>query len=170
MGKPENPEELGWQMNEADKTEKDFDSFDDYREYLDREYPFDKDAFNAQTEEQKAACRYAGMAGVMHEISEMKKIDPKLTAPALGVLTGAATSLGWSPETTRAFTQGMMTSLGGSGELFTKLPEFAKGMLDGADAVKLSDGVKAGVQESGVDTADTVKDAMGTATSANENL
>ena len=32
MGKPENPEELGWQMNEADKKPEDFDSFEEYKD------------------------------------------------------------------------------------------------------------------------------------------
>ena len=73
MGKPENPEELGWQMNEADKKPEDFDSFDEYKDYLDENYPFDKDAFDAQTDEQKSACRYLGIAGTMQELEETTK-------------------------------------------------------------------------------------------------
>lgn len=146
MGKPENPEELGWQMNEADKRPEDFASFEEYREYLDKEYPFDADAFNAQTDEQKAACRYVGMAGVMSELSTMKDFDPKLTPTALGVLAGAGTTLGWSPETMKAFTQGMLTAFGGSGALFNQIGNFGNGELSAADGERISDGIKVGAK------------------------
>ena len=156
MGKPENPEELGWQMNMADKKPEDFDSVDDYRAYLDKEYPFDADAFNAQTDEQKAACRYAGMAGVVHELSGMKDLDPKLTPAALGVLAGTATSLGWSPETTKAFTQGLLTAFGGSGALLNQLGSFGKGELSVDGESKIEDGIKAGAKAAGMSETSTV--------------
>ena len=94
MGKPENPEELGWQMNEADKKPEDFDSFEEYKDYLDENYPFDKDAFDAQTDEQKAACRYVGMAGTMEELKGSKGFE--INATSLGALAGAASYPGLS--------------------------------------------------------------------------
>ena len=157
MGKPENPEELGWQMNMADMKPEDFDSFDDYRAYLDKEYPFDADSFNAQTEDQKAACRYAGMAGVVHELSGMKDFDPKLTPAALGVLAGTATSLGWSSETTKAFTQGLMTAFGGSGAVFNQLGSFGKGELSVDGESKIEDGIKAGAKAADMSETSTVE-------------
>ena len=35
MGKPEKPDELGWQMNKADMKPEDFGSFEEYKAYLD---------------------------------------------------------------------------------------------------------------------------------------
>ncbi len=161
MGKPEKPEELGWQMNKADKSPEDFDSFEEYREYLDREHPFDRDAFEAQTDEQKAACRYAGIAACLSELSKTEGFDPKLTASSLGVLAGAATRLGWSRETMRSFMTGMETSLGGSGRFLGLVGDFARGDLDETDAAKVSDGIREGVKEAGVsDAFSTVADAL----------
>lgn len=156
MGKPENPEELGWQMNEADMKPEDFGSFEEYREYLDKEYPFDADAFNAQTDERKAACRYVGMAGVMSELSTLKDFDAKLTPAALGVLAGVGTGLGWSPETMKAFTQGMMTSFGGSGALFNQLGNLGKDELSAEDESKVEDGVKSGAKAADMSESSTV--------------
>lgn len=161
MGKPENPEELGWQMNKAEKGLEDFDSFEDYREYLDREYPFDRDAFDAQTDEQKSACRYAGIAGAMSELSETDGFDPKLTPAALGVVAGAASRLGWSRDEMRSFMEGMTTSFGGSGELFNHVGDFAKGDLGATEAGRVSEGIKDGVKAAGVaDAPSAVADAL----------
>ena len=146
MGKPENPEELGWQMNEADKKPEDFNSFDEYREYLNENYPFDKDAFDAQTDEQKAACRYVGMAGTMEELKESKGFE--INATSLGALAGAALTLGWSNDTMKTFAQGMLNTLGGPG--FNMLADYARGNLGAEDMSKVEKGVDNGLSEAGV--------------------
>ena len=146
MGKPENPEELGWQMNEADKKPEDFDSFDEYKDYLDENYPFDKDAFDAQTDEQKAACRYVGMAGTMEELKESKGFE--INATSLGALAGAASTLGWSNDTMKTFAQGMLNTLGGPG--FNMLADYARGNLGAEDMSKVEKGVDNGLSEAGV--------------------
>lgn len=146
MGKPENPEELGWQMNEADKKPEDFDSFDEYKEYLNENYPFDKDAFDAQTDEQKAACRYVGMAGTMEELKESKGFE--INATSLGALAGAASALGWSNDTMKTFAQGMLNTLGGPG--FNMLADYARGNLGAEDMGKVEKGVDNGLSEAGV--------------------
>jgi len=148
MGKPENPDELGWQMNEADKKPEDFGSFDEYREYLDKEYPFDRDAFAAQTDEQKLACRYVGMSGVAAELENANGF--KLNPMALGTLAGACSAMGWDQKMVSDFSRGMMTSLrGDAGRLFNMLGDFAKGELNSVDAAKVSDGIKNGLKASG---------------------
>ena len=146
MGKPENPEELGWQMNEADKKPEDFDSFEEYKDYLDENYPFDKDAFDAQTDEQKSACRYIGMAGTMQELKEAKGFE--LTPASLGALAGAASMLGWSNDTMKTFAQGMLNTLDGPG--FNMLADYAKGNLGAEDMGKVEKGVSNGLSEAGV--------------------
>lgn len=145
MGKPENPEELGWQMNEADKKPEDFDSFDEYKDYLDEKYPFDKSAFDAQTDEQKSACRYIGMCGTMQELKESKGFE--LTPASLGVLAGAASTLGWSNDTTKSFANGMLSILGGPG--FNMLADYAKGNLGSEDMGKVEEGIDNGLSEAG---------------------
>ena len=146
MGKPENPEELGWQMNEADKKPEDFNSFDEYREYLNEKYPFDKDAFDAQTDEQKAACRYVGMAGTMQELKESKGFE--INAASLGALAGMASTLGWSNDTMKSFTNGMLSSLGGPG--FNMLGDYVKGNLGAEDMGKVEKGIDNGLSEANV--------------------
>jgi len=149
MGKPENPDELGWQMNEADKKPEDFGSFDEYREYLDKEYPFDRDAFNAQTDEQKLACRYVGMAGVSTELENSNGF--KLNPMALGTLAGACSAMGWDKQAITDFSRGMMSALGSDAvRLFNQLGDFAKGELNSADAAKVSEGISGGLKASGV--------------------
>ena len=157
MGKPENPEELGWQMNEADKKPEDFDSFDEYKEYLDENYPFDKDAFDAQTDEQKSACRYVGMCGTMEELRESKGFE--VNATSLGALAGAASTLGWSNDTMKTFAQGMLNALDGPG--FNMLADYAKGNLGAEDMRKVEKGVDNGLSEAGVsDSREGVVSAM----------
>ena len=146
MGKPENPEELGWQMNEADKKPEDFNSFDEYREYLNENYPFDKDAFDAQTDEQKAACRYVGMAGTMQELKESKGFE--INAASLGALAGMASTLGWSNDTMKSFTNSMLSSLGGPG--FNMLGDYVKGNLGAEDMGKVEKGIDNGLSEANV--------------------
>ena len=167
MGKPENPDELGWQMNEADKKPEDFDSFEEYREYLDEEYPFDKEAFDAQTDEQKSACRYIGMAGTMEELRTAKD-GLEFNPATLGVLAGAATSLRWDPATLKSFTEGLMTSLNGAGVSINSLGDFAKGNLGAGETGKFEQAVEEGTKMAGVgDSSSAVTDAMANST---ENL
>lgn len=162
MGKPENPDELGWQMNEADKKPEDFDSFDEYKEYLNENYPFDKDAYEAQTDDQKSACRYLGMAGTMQELSETTKGEFNLNPMSLGVLAGAASTLGWSNDTMRSFTQGMMKNLGGPG--FNMLADYAKGNLGAEDMGKVEKAVSEGAERAGVnDSPSGIQQAMASA-------
>ena len=162
MGKPENSDELGWQMNEADKKPEDFDSFDEYKEYLNENYPFDKDAYEAQTDDQKSACRYLGMAGTMQELSETTKGEFNLNPMSLGVLAGAASTLGWSNDTMRSFTQGMMTNLSGPG--FNMLADYAKGNLGAEDMGKVEKAVSEGAERAGVnDSPSGIQQAMASA-------
>ena len=166
MGKPENPDELGWQMNEADMKPEDFGSFEEYKAYLDENYPFDKDAYDAQTDEQKSACRYLGIAGTMQELEETTKGEFKLNPMSLGVLAGAASTLGWSNETMKSFTEGAMLSLGGPG--FNLLADYAKGNLGAEDHAKVEKAVSDGIEKAGVsDSATGVQQAM---VSAGEDL
>lgn len=136
LGKPEKPEELGWQMNKAEKKPDDFDSFDEYKEYLDREYPFDRDAFDAQTDEQKMANRYIGIAGTMQELKEAK--DFELNPQSLGTLCGMASRLGWNETTIRDFTHGMASSLGSP-----SLSALEGALADGLKAGNVSDSLNA---------------------------
>lgn len=87
-GKNEKPQELGYQMNEADKSPEDFESFEKYREYLDEHVPFDRGKFEALSDEQKSACRFAGIAGALLDVKEAtgKDIDPN----AIGALSHLA--------------------------------------------------------------------------------
>ena len=88
MDVDEEPDKLGWQMNEADMKPEDFDSFKEYKDYLDNEYPFDQDKFNAQTPEQKLACRYIGLAGTIVELKETSGFE--ITPETLGMLSKGA--------------------------------------------------------------------------------
>lgn len=162
MGKPENPEELGWQMNEADKKPEDFDSFDEYRSYLNENYPFDKSAFDAQTDEQKSACRYVGLCGTMQELKEAKGFE--LNPTSLGALAGAASALGWGNDTMKSFAQGMMDTLGGPG--FNMLADYAKGNLGAEDMGKVEKGVGEGL--SAAESSDSVEGFTRAAESAVE--
>ena len=162
MGKPENPDELGWQMNEADMKPEDFGSFEEYKAYLDENYPFDKDAYDAQTDEQKSACRYVGMCGTMRELEETTKGEFKLNPMSLGVLAGAASTLGWSNEMMKSFTEGAMLSLGGPG--FNLLADYAKGNLGAEDMGKVEKAVSEGAERAGVnDSPSGIQQAMASA-------
>lgn len=169
LGKPENPDELGWQMNQADKTPEDFDSFDEYKEFLDREYPFDRAAFDAQTDEEKSACRYAGMAGTIEELKQAKGFE--LNANALGVLAGAASALGWGRDTIKSFTSGMLNTIGGAGLVsFNALADYAKGGVDQSVGGIIDKAISAGIKLSGIsDAVDVVKTAMQTVATSVEN-
>ena len=79
-GKEEKPEELGYQMNVADKSPDEFDSFKEYREYLDANFPFDKEKFEALDDTHKSACRITGIAGALTDVKEAtgKDISPNV--------------------------------------------------------------------------------------------
>lgn len=164
LGNPENPEQLGWQMNEADKKPEDFDSFAEYRAYLDEEFPFHRESFEALSDYQKAACRYAGMAGTIHELSEAT--DFRFKPASLPLLVGCASKLGWSNDALRVFTQHTVQTLG-SGAL-DMLVGYASGTLDPEVAERVGKAVSAGVREAKVgDSAADVTRAMADSTSGN---
>ena len=149
MGVEENPDELGWQMNEADKKPEDFDSFKEYKEYLDREYPFDKEKFDALSEEQKMACRYIGMVGTMTELKESKGFE--ITPESLGVIVKGAKSLGWDEAQIGAFAKGVSISLANSGTAsLADVVALAKGILDPGKQEAVSGAISAGAKEAGV--------------------
>ena len=161
-GKGENPEELGWQMNEADKKPEDFGSFEEYKKYLDENYPFDKEAFDNLSEEQKTACRYVGIAGTMEEIKQAKGFEMGPTA--LGILARGLADFKWDDATMKAFVGGMSNSLikdFGLADSTSALAGFAGGKLDADDSSKVSDAVGAGVRESGAEQAvETICDSL----------
>lgn len=148
-GVEEKPDELGWQMNEADKKPEDFGSFKEYKEYLDREYPFDQGKFDALSEEQKAACRYIGMAGTMLEVKEAKGFE--ITPETLGVLAKGAASLKWDNAQIDAFTKGLSVSLAGSGVAsLGDVGALAKGTLAPDKFGSVFGAITAGAKEAGV--------------------
>ena len=161
-GKGENPEELGWQMNEADKKPEDFGSFEEYKQYLDENYPFDKEAFDKLSDEQKTVCRYNGIAGTMEEIKQTKGFEFGPTA--LGILARGLADFKWDDATMKAFVGGMSNSLikdFGFSNPASALTDFAGGNLDAEDSAKVSDAVDAGVRESGVEqSAEKICDSL----------
>ena len=149
MGVEEKPDELGWQMNEADKKPEDFSSFKEYKAYLDENYPFDQEKYDYLSDEQKTMCRYVGMVGTMQELKEAKGFE--LTPNALGMLVRCAAAFKWDDAQFKAFTNGLTTSLIGAGEnSFSIVESFGKGSLapDKQDAV--SNAITAGAKEAGV--------------------
>ena len=149
MDVEENPDELGWQMNEADKKPEDFSSFNEYKEYLDREYPFDQEKFNALSEEQKTACRYIGMAGTMQELKESKGFE--LTPESLGIIVRGAAGLKWDDEQIGAFAKGLSLSLSNSGATsLADVAALAKGTLEPDKQDAVSNAITAGAKEAGV--------------------
>lgn len=149
MGVEENPDELGWQMNESDKKPEDFDSFKEYKEYLDREYPFDKEKFDALSEEQKMACRYIGMVGTMTELKESKGFE--ITPESLGVIVKGGASLKWDDAQIGAFAKGLSVALANSGAASLRdVGALAKGTLDPGKFGSVSDAISAGAKAAGV--------------------
>lgn len=149
MDVKENPDELGWQMNEADKKPEDFDSFKEYKEYLDREYPFDREKFDALSDEQKMACRYVGMAGTMQEVKEAKGFE--LTPESLGILVKGAASLKWDEAQIGAFAKGLSVSLASSGNASLEdIGAIAKGSLNPDKWDSVTGAISAGAKEAGV--------------------
>jgi len=149
MGVKENPDELGWQMNEADKKPEDFGSFKEYKEYLDREYPFDKEKFDSLSQEQKMACRYIGMVGTMAELKESKGFE--ITPESLGIIVKGAASLKWDDAQIGAFAKGLSVSLANSGATsLADVGALAKGKLNPDKFDSLFDAISAGAKEAGV--------------------
>ena len=148
-GVQEKPEELGFQMNEADKKPEDFGSFKEYKEYLDREYPFDQEKFDKLSDEQKAACRYVGMAGTIQEVQEAKNLE--LNPEALGVLVKGIAGFKWSDQQINAFAHGLGTSLSSSGNAsFEDIGALAKGSLNPDKWDSVEGAISAGAKEAGV--------------------
>ena len=149
MGKKEKPEELGYQMNEADKKPEDFGSFKEYRAYLDEKYPFDQEKYDQLTPEQKQACRYIGMAGVISELKESKGFE--LTPESLGIIAKGAGSLNWSKEQIGSFAQGLSTKLDGEGiSSLADIESLAKGRLNPDKYDTVLGAIEAGAKMAGV--------------------
>ena len=125
MGVEEDPEKLGYQMQEADKSPEDFDSFKEYKEYLDKNYPFDQAKFDALDETHKQACRYVGMAGTMAELKEEKGFV--MSEQMLGMLTRGCGSLGMDKDATATLAANMTKA---DENIFTKVEDAVNGNLN----------------------------------------
>ena len=149
MGVEEKPDELGWQMNEADKGPEDFGSFKEYKEYLDKNYPFDQEKFDSLTQEQKMACRYVGMAGTLAELKEAKNFE--LTPESLGIIVRGAAGLKWNDAQIGAFAKGLSLSLSSSGATsLADIGALAKGTLAPDKFASVFGAITAGAKEAGV--------------------
>ena len=149
MGVEEKPDQLGWKMTEADMKPEDFGSFKEYKEYLDREYPFDQERYDYLSDEQKMACRYVGMAGTMQELKESKGFE--LTPESLGIIARGAASLNWSNEQIGAFAKGLALSLSNSGAAsLSDVKALAHGELDSGKFDSVASAIAAGAKEAGV--------------------
>ena len=136
MGVEEEPEELGWQMNEADKKPEDFESFKEYKQYLDEKFPFDDDKFNAMSAEQKQACRYVGMIGTAAELKD--KAGFEVPFETLGLLVKGTDTLGWSNEMMGEFAKNASVALKDNGlNSLSPIGEAVKGTLDPDDVGKV---------------------------------
>ena len=65
-----NVEELGDKAMNAEKHRDDFPSAEAYRDYLDKEVPFDREAFNKLSPEEQEARRFLGMEIALEHIEE----------------------------------------------------------------------------------------------------
>ena len=151
LGQPEDPEKLGYQMNKAGKegiSPDDFDSFKEYKEHLDKNFPFDQKEFDKLSDAQKSACRYVGMAGTMQELKEEKGFD--ISAEALKMFAGSdGKPLGNTGLTTKEekgnFVANVTTEMQAQGfHSLQPVVDYAKGELE-----HVSDGpkVEAAVQK-----------------------
>lgn len=149
MGVKEDPDQLGFQMNEADKIPEDFESFKEYKAYLDEEFPFDQAKYDALSAEQKGACRYSGMAGVMAELKESSGFE--ITPNALGILAHGAAALKWDNATIAKFAEGLSTSFRDTGiASLSPLYALVKGTLDPGKYDVVIGAVDAGAKAAGV--------------------
>lgn len=155
-GKEEKPEELGYQMNEADKSPDDFESFEMYREYLDEKFPFEREKFDALSEAQKSACRLTGIAGALQDIKEStgKDIDPNV----IGALSHLAKDKLLEGDALKGFIEKMYGRLAGEGldpiqtiADYTKQEiapdDFDKLVVSCEDALAMSEGEKPSAAE-----------------------
>ena len=112
-GKEEKPEELGYQMNVADKKPEDFDSFEEYREYLDEKFPFDGDKFAALSDAEKSACRLVGIGGALQDVKEAtgREIDPNV----IGSISQIAKEKLLEGDALKSFVEKMFDKLNGDG-------------------------------------------------------
>ena len=130
-GKNEDPERLGWQMNEADKKPDEFGSFKEYRAYLDEKFPVDEKRFNAMTENQRVACRYYGMAGLM---TQMREAGLDVSSEALGMFVKAQSALQMDKDTLGSFVKDIGVSLKNEGKTsFEPITDAVKGTISPED-------------------------------------
>lgn len=74
IGNDKKQEELGYQMQECDKSPDEFTSFKEYEEYLDEHYPIDeaaKDKISKMSENERNACKLVGIAGSIKKIQQL---------------------------------------------------------------------------------------------------
>lgn len=137
---------LGYQMNKADKAFDDPEfggSFEKYKEYLDKDFPFDKTAFDALSPDEKAACNFAGMAGLVQEMKESKGFE--VTPDAMGMLFASGASLKWDNPTLVKFSNGMKSALSIVGS-FKPVVDAVNGKLDPSNAGTALAAVNAGMK------------------------
>ena len=125
MGVEEEPEKLGFQMQEADKGPEDFDSFKEYKEYLDKNYPFDQAKFDALDDAHKQACRYVGLAGTLAELKEEKGFE--MSGEMLGMLTRGCQGLGMDSDATATLAANLAKT---DENIFTDLEDAVNARLD----------------------------------------
>lgn len=144
LGQKEDPEKLGWQMQEADKSPEDFDSFGEYKDYLDKEFPFDEEKFNQLSDIEKSACRYVGLAGTMAELKELKGFE--VTPETFGALlsNSFAQAMGLKNNDAKVnFAENIASSMQEQGfHSLEPLDQAAKGSLDVKDRDKVIDAVQ----------------------------
>ena len=69
-GRKTNVEELGDKAMRAEKHRDDFPTTEQYRDYLDNEVPFDREAFNKLSPEEQEARRFLGMEIAIEHVQE----------------------------------------------------------------------------------------------------
>ena len=143
MGVEEDPEQLGYQKQEADKSPEDFDSFKEYKEYLDKNYPFDQAKFDALDETHKQACRYVGMAGTLAELKEEKGFE--MSASMLGMLTKGCGSLVMDKDATATLAANLAKT---DENIFTKVEDAVNGKLNPDIEDKLMSDLEQALKES----------------------
>jgi len=166
------PEELGWQMNEAGKNgtkPEDFASFEEYRKYLNENYPVDKETeagranlakVEGLSEDERRGCRYVGLAGMMAGIREAK--DFVITPNALGMLAGCAMSLNMDASQKRGFFEGTARALQQNGEKSLQpIVDLAKGEIAPNKYELAMDALAQGAKSGGVEAScEMVRDSL----------
>lgn len=150
FGVKSNPDELGCQMNEADMKPEDFETFADYKAYLDREYPFDAAKYEALSPDQKLACRYTGIIGLMEELHQSKGF--KISPMTLGILAAGAAQCKWTEPQIKGFAEGMARTMEVSGGRdMSSVEGLAKGGLAADDWTTVRNAVEKGRETAGVE-------------------